>query len=245
MCKLFEIPKVSTTVISIRDICFHDGPSDIKKNLNNHFSVYSDIYIILTFRFRNFLITVIQLLKFSTMYNITEFLDEVPDTMFPLREIAKRHSQFGGQGYQKCFCKTSFKTNRCACHKNNVQCSSRCHEQTTCNNNNSIVNNCTSLTAVSLYAMSLKNSRLFGKIISNSQTGYPIAKSLCIVYESIFTDFLNYVPKMCPYVGWFILIFKLTANGAKIDLLSSFKYKYAFNIHVQISIEASVQIEII
>ncbi|XP_050064166.1 SCAN domain-containing protein 3-like [Aphis gossypii] len=63
-----------------------------------------------------------------------EFLDEVPDTMLTLREIAKRHSQFGGQGYQKCFCKTSCKTNRCACRKNNVLCSSRCHEKTTCNN---------------------------------------------------------------------------------------------------------------
>jgi len=53
-----------------------------------------------------------------------EFLDEVPDTMLTLREIAKKHFQFGGQGYQKCFCKTSCKTNRCACRKNNVLCSS-------------------------------------------------------------------------------------------------------------------------
>lgn len=63
-----------------------------------------------------------------------EFLDEVPSTIITLRETAKRHSQFGGQGYQKCFCKTSCKTNRCACRKNNVLCSSRCHEKTTCNN---------------------------------------------------------------------------------------------------------------
>jgi len=33
-----------------------------------------------------------------------EFLDEVPNTIITLRETAKRHSQFGGQGYQKCFC---------------------------------------------------------------------------------------------------------------------------------------------
>jgi len=51
-----------------------------------------------------------------------EFLDEVPDTMLTLRGITKRHSQFGGQGYQKCFCKTSCKTNRCTCRKNNVLC---------------------------------------------------------------------------------------------------------------------------
>jgi hypothetical protein len=44
-----------------------------------------------------------------------EFLDEVANTMITLREIAKKHSPFGGQGYQKCFCKTSCKTNRCAC----------------------------------------------------------------------------------------------------------------------------------
>jgi hypothetical protein len=40
-------------------------------------------------------------------------------------------------------------------------------------------------TAVSLYAMSLKNSRLFGKIINSSQTGYPIAKSLVFLKKKL------------------------------------------------------------
>jgi len=34
-----------------------------------------------------------------------EFLDEVLDKMLTLREIAKRHSQFGRQGCQKMICK--------------------------------------------------------------------------------------------------------------------------------------------
>ncbi|KAF0755233.1 KRAB-A domain-containing protein 2-like [Aphis craccivora] len=63
-----------------------------------------------------------------------EFFDEIPDTMLTLREIAKRHFQFGVQGYQKCFCKTLCKTNRCAYRKNNILCSSKCHEKTACNN---------------------------------------------------------------------------------------------------------------
>jgi len=39
------------------------------------------------------------------------FLDELPSTIIILREITKKHSQFGGQGYQKCFGKTLCKTN--------------------------------------------------------------------------------------------------------------------------------------
>jgi len=41
------------------------------------------------------------------------------------------------------------------------------------------------LTAVSLYVRSLKNIRLFGKIISSSQTDYPIAKSLVFLQKKL------------------------------------------------------------
>lgn len=63
-----------------------------------------------------------------------EFLDEVPNTIITLRITVKRHSQFVEQGYQKCFCKTSCKTNRCAGRKTSVLCSSKCHKKTICNN---------------------------------------------------------------------------------------------------------------
>jgi len=111
---LMNIPKVGC------------GPSDTQNIIgkvvdkkNNVYQIGTRFGIINTWLRRNVLQT-----------TDAEFLDEVPNTMMTLREMLKKHSQFGGQGYQKCFCKT----NRCACRKNNVLCSSRCHEKTTCNN---------------------------------------------------------------------------------------------------------------
>ncbi|KAE9543046.1 hypothetical protein AGLY_002957 [Aphis glycines] len=122
---LVNIPKVDRGPL---------GPLDTQNiigkvidNKNNVYQIGTRFEIINTWLSRNVLQT-----------SDAEFLDELPDTMLKLRKIVNKHSQFGGQGYQKCFCKTSCKTNRCACRKNNVLCSSICHEKTSCNNNNII-----------------------------------------------------------------------------------------------------------
>lgn len=51
-----------------------------------------------------------------------------------LRTAATKHSIGSGQGFLKCSCTTSCKTNKCLCKKKNVLCNSKCHSSLSCNN---------------------------------------------------------------------------------------------------------------
>lgn len=71
--------------------------------------------------------------------SLVDFKDEVPDKIITVREAIAYFSRFGGQGFQKCFCKGSTKqcsTNKCTYFKNKNLCSSKCHGSSTCSNKN-------------------------------------------------------------------------------------------------------------
>ncbi|XP_074035210.1 uncharacterized protein [Leptinotarsa decemlineata] len=59
-------------------------------------------------------------------------LDMVPNLHISLREYVKKTSLSGGQGYQRCVCKTKCKTDKCKCKKNGKLCNSKCHESLSC-----------------------------------------------------------------------------------------------------------------
>lgn len=59
---------------------------------------------------------------------------EVPNIHLSLREMVKENSVGSGQGFRRCLCRQSCKSNRCTCFKNNVICSSSCHPGRTCEN---------------------------------------------------------------------------------------------------------------
>ncbi len=62
-------------------------------------------------------------------------IDEVPqEKSISLRRANANQSLFNGQGYNKCNCKGHCQTNRCACRKKEMLCSSRCHGNLICNN---------------------------------------------------------------------------------------------------------------
>ena len=61
--------------------------------------------------------------------------EEVPKSVaLSLREASAKQSMSGGQGFQKCNCKTGCRTKKCDCRKNNVLCNSRCHQKLSCSN---------------------------------------------------------------------------------------------------------------
>jgi len=62
------------------------------------------------------------------------------------------------------------------------------------------------LTSVNMYAMSLKNSRLFGKIINSSKKGYPIVKSLAFSQK---TKFLYGIRHIHIYNRYFLHLYTL------------------------------------
>lgn len=66
------------------------------------------------------------------------FINEVPkDKSISLRFIAIGQSiEHGGhgQGFKKCHCKTQCQTKKCACHKQALLCSSKCHHSLSCAN---------------------------------------------------------------------------------------------------------------
>ncbi|KAL5242792.1 hypothetical protein ACI65C_010202 [Semiaphis heraclei] len=80
---LVNIPKVDRGPLDTQNII---GKVVDKKN--NVYQIGTRFGIINTWLSRNVLQT-----------TDAEFIDEVPDTILTLREIAKRHSQFGGQYY--------------------------------------------------------------------------------------------------------------------------------------------------
>ena len=57
---------------------------------------------------------------------------DVPDVHISLRAAVSRST--GGQGYQKCSCKTVCTSLRCSCFKKSFKCNSRCHPGNSCQN---------------------------------------------------------------------------------------------------------------
>lgn len=59
---------------------------------------------------------------------------QIPEKYVSLREAARGDSIGGGQGYDRCNCKTGCNSNRCSCVKNDKLCHSKCHNSLTCSN---------------------------------------------------------------------------------------------------------------
>ncbi len=60
--------------------------------------------------------------------------NEVGEELISLREVARRESICGGQGFKRCGCSTGCKTNICSCRKEKKLCNSKCHQNTSCCN---------------------------------------------------------------------------------------------------------------
>lgn len=63
--------------------------------------------------------------------------DDIPDKILSLRGASSESSPFGGQGFKMCNCsksKVQCKSNRCACKKSNLLCTSKCHKASNCKN---------------------------------------------------------------------------------------------------------------
>ena len=63
----------------------------------------------------------------STCTEGTVNITDVPSVNISLRENAEKASLFVGQGYRRCHCKTSCRSNLCSCRKSNKLCNSKCH----------------------------------------------------------------------------------------------------------------------
>ena len=72
--------------------------------------------------------------QFSTCTEGTVNIADVPSVNISLREYAGKASLFGGQGYRRCNCKTSFQSNLFSCRKSNKLCNSKCHNSLSCEN---------------------------------------------------------------------------------------------------------------
>ena len=59
--------------------------------------------------------------------------DQVREKLVSLREAARGASVGGGQGYERCNCKTGCSI-RCSCRKNGRLCNSKCHQSLSCSN---------------------------------------------------------------------------------------------------------------
>ena len=55
--------------------------------------------------------------------------EDVPPEEYSIREIVRKQSLSGGQGYTRCLCRTNCLTKRCSCLKKGLRCNSACHSQ--------------------------------------------------------------------------------------------------------------------
>ncbi|KAK7573634.1 hypothetical protein V9T40_010825 [Parthenolecanium corni] len=60
--------------------------------------------------------------------------NDVPGQKISLRECARSASVTGGQGFERCMCKTDCRTSRCSCKTKNHLCTSKCHSSLSCAN---------------------------------------------------------------------------------------------------------------
>ncbi|CAF4947546.1 unnamed protein product [Pieris macdunnoughi] len=66
-----------------------------------------------------------------------DYNGDISESFITLRHAVTCQSMFGGQGFQKCSCRPARNqchTKRCACYKNNVLCTSKCHQSISCIN---------------------------------------------------------------------------------------------------------------
>ena len=64
---------------------------------------------------------------FSTHTEGAVNVADVPSVNISFRICSGNASLFAGQGYRKCNCKTSCRSNLCSCRKSNKLCNSKCH----------------------------------------------------------------------------------------------------------------------
>ena len=72
--------------------------------------------------------------QFSTCKEGTVNITDVPSVNVSLRECPGKASLFGGQGYRRCNCKTSCRSNLCSCRKSSYLCYCKCHSSLLCKN---------------------------------------------------------------------------------------------------------------
>ena len=69
--------------------------------------------------------------QFTTCTEGTVNISDVP-SIVSLRECAEKASLFGGQGYKRCNCKTTYRNNSYSCRKTNKVCNSEWHNSSSC-----------------------------------------------------------------------------------------------------------------
>ena len=72
--------------------------------------------------------------QFSVCDEKLVVLESVSPEKKSLRQLANEQSLLGGQGYKRCNCKTSCKTNKCKCKAAKNLCNSKCHSSLSCFN---------------------------------------------------------------------------------------------------------------
>lgn len=60
--------------------------------------------------------------------------ENVPPEHLSIREIVRAESVCGGQGYQRCHCRSNCLSKRCSCLKAGLRCNSACHSHKSCDN---------------------------------------------------------------------------------------------------------------
>ena len=70
--------------------------------------------------------------QFSTCTEGTANMAGVPSVNMSLRKCASKASLFGGEGYRRCNCKISCRSNICSCRKSNKLCNSKYHNSLLC-----------------------------------------------------------------------------------------------------------------
>ena len=70
--------------------------------------------------------------QFSTCTEGTVNIADIASVNVSLRKCAGKASLFRGQGYRRCNCKTSCRSNLCSCRKSGKLCNSKCHNSLSC-----------------------------------------------------------------------------------------------------------------
>ena len=71
----------------------------------------------------------IEFVKFSGLKG-----ENVPAEHYTVRELVRKQSICGGQGYVRCHCHTNCLTKRCSCLKKGLRCNSAYHSHKSCDN---------------------------------------------------------------------------------------------------------------
>ena len=60
--------------------------------------------------------------------------ESIPPEELSICELVRAGSVCGGQGYQRCHCRSNCLTKRCSCLKAGLRCNSACHSHKSCDN---------------------------------------------------------------------------------------------------------------